>query len=792
MVKHYLLVAIRTLTRNKAFTAINLLGLALSLSCSLLIMLWVQDERNIDAFHKNGKDLYQVYERQYFDGKVEANYFTQGLLADELKKAIPEVKCAVGMDYASSPGTMSTLKAGEKVNKMQGFYTGADFFKMFSYPLISGNIKNALNTPDGIAISRKMADQFFGGAEKAMGKTILYENKENLKVTAVFENLTSKSSQQFDFLRSWVAFVKENNWVNNWGNTSPSTMVQLRQDADPIVVEAKIKEFIQKYIPKINSSYTELGLQPYPEKYLNATFKDGKIDGGRIEYVKLFSIVAVFILLISCINFMNLSTARAAKRAKEVGVRKVVGASRSLLAKQFILEALLLTFFSVMIAVLLVMVFLPAFNNLTGKYLVLPFEQPVFWVALVALLVITGFIAGSYPAIFLSSLNPIKVLKGSLMLTAGTTFLRKGLVVFQFSLSIIFIIGMIVTYRQMNYIQSKNLGYDRENLVYIPLEGELIKKYELFAQEAINMPGIVSISQMRENPTMIGHHIGDVGWPGKDPTLTTSFANTAVDYDFAKTMNLKLKAGREFFKEFKADSTNYLLNETAVKKMGLQNAVGKRVSWGNKEGEVVGVLKDFHFNSMHQTIEPLIIRLDTKKQWGTILVRTEKGKTKEALVNLQKVCNFINPAFPFTYQFSDQEYTKLYKSEQVVSLLSNYFAFLAIFISCLGLLGLAMFTARQRIKEIGVRKVLGASVTDIVTLLTASFLKPVALAMIIAFPVSWYIINKWLQDFAYKIDISWWIFAIAGLLTILIALITVGYQAIKAALGNPVKNLRTE
>ncbi|MDB5119913.1 MAG: FtsX-like permease family protein [Sphingobacteriales bacterium] len=792
MIKHYLLVAIRTLTRNKAFTAINLLGLALSLSCSLLIVLWVQDERSVDAFHKNGKDLYQVYERQYFDGKVEGNYFTQGLLADELKRTIPEIKYTVGMDYASAPGTLNTLKAGEKVNKMQGFYTGADFFKMFSYPLISGNIENALNTPDGIAISRKMADQFFGGAEKAMSKTILYENRENLQVTAVFENLPSKSSQQFDFLRSWLAFVKENNWVNNWGNTSPSTVVQLRPDADPVVAEAKIKDFIQKYIPKTESSYTELGLQPYSEKYLNATFKDGKIDGGRIEYVKIFSMVAVFILLISCINFMNLSTARAAKRAKEVGVRKVVGAARSMLAIQFIVEALLLTFFSVMLAVLLVIVFLPAFNNLTGKYLFLPFEQPVFWASLLCLLLITGFIAGSYPALLLSSLNPIKVLKGSLTFSAGAASLRRGLVVFQFSLSIIFIIGMIVTYRQMDYIQSKNLGYDRENLIYIPLEGELIKKYDLFTQEAGNMPGIITISQMRENPTLIGHHIGGVGWPGKDPNLTTSFANTAVEYDFVKTMNLKLKEGREFSKEFKADSTNYLLNETAVKKMGFQNAVGKRVSWGNKAGEVVGVLKDFHFNSMHQTIEPLIIRLDTKKQWGTILVRTEKGKTKEALVNLQKVCKSINPSFPFTYQFSDQEYTKLYKSEQVVSQLSNYFAFLAIFISCLGLLGLAMFTARQRIKEIGVRKVLGASVTDIVTLLSTSFLKPVALAIVIAFPISWYAINKWLQGFAYKIDIEWWIFAIAGLLTITIALLTVGYQAIKAALGNPVKSLRIE
>jgi putative ABC transport system permease protein len=792
MIKNYFKTAWRNLLRNKAFSVINIMGLALGMACSLLIMLWVQDERNADAFHANGKYLYQVYERQYYDGKVEASYPTQGLLAGELKKVIPEVQYASAFEYASPPGTQSTLEAGNKVNKIGGMFAGADFFSMFSYPLLQGNAESALNSPTDIAVSQKIAEYFFGSAQKAIGKTIRFENKEELLITAVFQNLPPNSSQQFDFLRSWTDFVKQNDWVNNWGNSSPATFVQLRKEADPAKVETKIKDFIYRYQQKNNAFRIELALQSYPEKYLHSTFKNGYIDGGRIEYVRLFTWVAVFILLIACINFMNLATARSTKRSKEIGIRKVIGAVRWALIGQFIGEAFLLTFFSIIIAAALTGVLLPAFNNLTGKQLSLPVTQPIFWTSLVGLLIATGFVAGSYPALFLSSFKPIRVLKGNMKFSWSAIFFRKGLVVFQFALSIILIIGTVVIYRQMNYVRTKNLGYNRENLIYVPIEGDLVKNYGLFKQQAGKETGILSISKMRNSPTIIEHHTGSIEWPGKDPNLSISFTDGVVGYDFVKTMKLNLKEGRDFSKEFGTDSAGFILNETAVKKIGFQNPIGQTITWGNHPGKVIGVLQDFHFNSMHEAIEPLIIRLDDKWNWGTILIRTKEGKTKEAIAALEKICKALNPKFPFTYQFSDLEYARLYKSEQLVSRLSDYFAFLAIFISCLGLFGLATFAAAQRTKEISVRKVLGASIPNILALLSVNFLKPVIIAILIACPIAWYVMNKWLEDFAYKINIGWWVFAVAGLVTVGIALLTVSYQAIKAAIVNPVKSLRTE
>ncbi len=788
MLTNYLKIAWRNLIRNKVYSFINIAGLALGIACSLLILLWVQDERSVDGFHTNGKNLYQVYERKYYDGKVEAGYETQGLLADELKRVIPEVQYASSLDWTR----LATFQVGDKVNKVEGNFAGANFFRMFSYPLLAGNLNSALETPNGIAISRKMANQFFGSPEKALGKAIRYENKVDLTVTAIFENLPANSSHQFDFLRTWTDFVKENDWVHNWDNDSPSAFIQLRPEADPVKVEAKIKDFLLRYLPKNKSFRVELALQAYPEKYLHSTLKNGRIEGGRIDYVRLLSFVAIFILLIACINFMNLATARSAKRAKEVGVRKAIGAARSALMGQFVGEAMLITFLAMLFAISLVILIIPAFNNLTGKQLTLPISQPMFWATLLGLLLLTGFVSGSYPALFLSTLNPVRILKGSLRFSPGAANFRKALVMFQFGLAVLLVVGMIVMYRQMNYIQTKNLGYNRENLIYIPLEGEIGKKYDLFKEEVGKMPGILTVSRMRGTPTVIAHHTGSFAWPGKDPNQAISFADETVGYDFVKAAGLTLKEGRDFSKAFGTDSVSFLVNEAALGKIGYKTGVDQPLSWENRNGKIIGVLKDFHFGSMHETIEPLILRLDEKRAWGTILVRTETGKTKEALASLEKVTHELNPSFPFTYQFSDLEYTKLYQSEQVVSQLATYFAILSIFISCLGLFGLATFTAEQRTKEIGVRKVLGASAASVVALLCRDFLKPVLLAILIASPIAWYAMNRWLEGFAYRIDIAWWVFALAGLLSIGIALLTVSFQSIRAALMNPVKSLRSE
>jgi putative ABC transport system permease protein len=789
MLNHYILVAWRNLVRNKVFSGINILGLALGMTCSLLIMLWVQDERSVDGFHANGRQLYQVYERQYFDGKVNADFPTQALMAGELKRLIPEVQYSSSLEW----NTTNTFEAEHKISKMSGSFAGADFFTMFSYPLLQGTPRTALNTLEGVAISRKMANLFFGSPEAAMGKTIRYENSDNFRVSAVFEDLPANSSQQFEFLRSWIAFEKENaDWIHNWGNTDAPTFIQLRPDANLAKVKAEIKDFIYRYQQKGNGFRVELDLVSYPEKYLHSAFKNGQIAGGRIEYIRLFSLVAVFILLIACINFMNLATARSAKRAKEVGVRKVIGAARPVLMAQFIGEAMLLTFLSIFLAILLTAILIPAFNGLTGKQLSLPVRQPFFWAAMLGLLLLAGFVSGSYPAVFLSSLNPIRVLKGSLRFGGGAIFFRKVLVVFQFGLSIIFLVGMIVMYRQMDYIQRANMGFDRDNLVYMPLEGDLANKYELFKQEAENMPAIQKVSKIRQPPTALYTHTGDIRWTGKAPDVVTSFVQSDVGYDFVKTMKLNLVQGRDFSRDFPTDSVGFIVNETAVKKMGYTNPVGKPVWWGNQEGKIIGVLQDFHFASLHQMIEPLIIRMNEDRHYGTLLVRLSAGKDKEGLAALEKLSKELNPAFPFTYQFSDEEYNKAYRSEQLVSQLANYFAFLAVFISCLGLLGLAMFTAEQRTREIGVRKVLGANVTGIVSMLSKDFLGLVVIAILIASPLAWYFMYRWLLDFAYRTPISWWILAVAGLSAVLIAFLTVSFQAIKAATVNPVKSLRSE
>jgi ABC-type lipoprotein release transport system permease subunit len=508
--------------------------------------------------------------------------------------------------------------------------------------------------------------------------------------------------------------------------------------------------------------------------------------------VRLFSIVAVFILLIACINFMNLTTARSVKRAKEIGIRKVVGAIRYALIRQFLGEALVTVMLSVIVALLIAMLVLPRFNQFTDKHISIPVYDPLFWLSIAGLLLITGFISGSYPALYLSSFKPVRVLKGLPKFSKTALWFRKGLVVFQFMLSIILIIGTIVIKKQVHYIQTMNLGYDRENLIYIPLEGDLTGKYSLFKNQVQNMPGIQNVTRMTQNPTQIENGTGGVDWEGKNPTSGIEFTWSTVGYDFTRTLHTQMVAGRDFSKDFPTDSVGYIINETGLKITGYKNPIGKPFTFWGKKGTIIGVLKDFHFNSVHTPINPLVVSLGEENTWGEALVRTKAGQTKQALASLEKVCKELNPKFPFTYKFSDEEYQKLYASEQVVDQLSNWFSVLAIFISCLGLLGLVMFSAEQRTKEFGIRKVLGASPGILFSLLSREFLLLVLIALAIASPVAWIVMNKWLQDYQYRIDITWSIFIVAGLLAMIIALLTVSFQAIKSSVANPVKSLRTE
>ncbi len=789
MLKNYFLLAMRNLKRNKVFSFINIMGLALGLACSLLILLWVRDERSIDDYHINGSRLYSVYQRQYYDNKIETFHGGPGLLAQEMKKVFPEVEYSSGFAW----NDLSTFQVGDKILKEEGNHADKDYFKMFSLPLLEGNVNTALNTISSIAISHKMANDFFGSPRAAIGKTIRFQNYRDYEIRAVFENIPANSSNKFDYLINWDSFMVDNDWARDWGNNGPGTLIMLRADANPVEFEKKIVRFLDNYNKDQSDAFrVQLGIQRFGDVYLHSEFKEGRIEGGRIEYVGLFTIVAAFILLIACINFMNLTTAHSIKRAKEIGVRKVVGALRISLIKQFIGEAILLSIIAATLAIFIVVLLLPAFNHLTRKEIVLPYSDVSAWLNIFGLTILTGIISGSYPALFLSSFKPVGILKGTFKYGSGAAMFRKGLVVFQFALSIILIIGTIIISQQVNYIRTKNLGYDRENLVYITLEGDLKTKYALFKQEAMNLPGIKMMTRITQVPTDINNSTSGVEWEGKNPKIQPEFMQASIGYDFVKTMNLTVVKGRDFAKDFATDSAGYLINEAALKKIGFKDPVGKPITFWRNKGTIVGVLKDFHFESLHLPIEPLILRLGENELWGTALIRTEAGKTKEALASLGSLYRKMNPKFPFSYSFADEEYEKLYKSEQVVNKLSDYFAFLAIFISCLGLLGLAMFTAEQRVKEIGIRKVLGAGLGSLFMLLSRDFLLLIVIAFMIAAPLGWWAAHIWLEKFAYQIDIGWWIFLVAGVLALVIALLTVSTQAIKAAVANPAKSLRTE
>jgi len=784
MLLNYFKIAWRNLLRNKPFSIINILGLALGLTCSILIMLWIQDEKSIDAFHKNGDRLYQLYERVYINKKPEIFRDAPALMPDELKKVYPEVQYACGL---AGYGT-GTFAVGDKIIKEDGTFAGADFFKMFSYKLLEGNDQTALSSKVGITISRKMAEEFFGSPQSAMGKTILYQNFLNFKVAGVFENFSPHSSFKFDYLINWETYLELNAWANNWASNGATAYVVLRKDASASAFEKKLTHFIYNYV----KWKFDFGMQPFGDIYLHNQFRNGIVSGGRIEYINLFTIVAIFILLIACINFMNLTTARSVKRAKEIGIRKVSGAERTTLIRQFIGEAMLITFFAAVIALQLVAILLPVFNNYTGKEIQLPFNEFSFWISLLGLVLITGIISGSYPALFLSSFNAVRVLKGTLKFGSRAVYFRKGLVVFQFVLSMVFIIGTIVVSKQVEYIQTKNLGYNRENLVYISFEGDLSAKYNLFKRQALNIPGVKLVSRITNSSMVIKSGTTGVEWEGKGPGDDADFKDVSVGYDFIKTMGIQMLAGREFSKDFANDSTGYLINEELARRIGYKNVVGGSLTLGEKKGTIIGIVKNFHFNSLHEPVKPLILGFGEGEEWGIALVRIDGTKTKQALMGLQNICKQINPGFPFTYKFSDEEYANLYKSEQMIGWLSNWFAFLAVFISCLGLLGLVMFTAEQRTKEIGIRKVLGASVAGIVQLLSKDLLKLVIVAIVIASPLAWWAMNKWLEDYSYRVDVSWWMFAAAGIVAILIALLTISFQAIKAAVAKPVKSLRTE
>lgn len=793
MLHHYLRIAIRSLQRHKASFFINWIGLSTGLACAFLIYLWVNDELHFDKFHVLDSQLYQVMEKDKINNEIQVHEATQGMLAEVMKRDLPEVEAAVPVLSLKGFGSYAQMRASDKVVKATGIFAGKDFFHLFSFHLLQGRADQALASKNGIVLTEDLAARLFGEAGKAMGKTISWElfgKKEELTVTGVAARLPSNNSMDFDFVLTHELLVNDI-WTNGqkWYNEGPATYLLLKKGTDIAAFDTKIGDLIKKYYPPTSFS---LSVRPYSSAYLYGRYENGVQAGGRIEYVRIFSIVALFILVIACINFMNLSTAKASRRAKEVGIKKVMGSTRTALVYQFLGEAILTAFLSLFLAVLLVIALLPVFSEVTGKHLAVAFSPSVIGVIL-GITLITGVLAGSYPAFYLSNFKPILVLKGKLRNSAAELLTRKGLVVFQFAISLVLIVSMIVIYKQVAYIQTKNLGYNREHVVYFDKEGAVAQNTDAFLTQLRSIRGVVSASTMEQNIAQpdLGSSTYGISWPGKEKDLNTNFGVRSLDLGLTETLGIQIKEGRTFSKAFGGEDTKLLINETAARIMGLQHPVGTTISMWGQNKTIVGVVKDFHVTSLHDAIMPMVFYFNPQHTF-TVMVRLAAGQEKEALSKMTDLYKQFNPGFVFEYKFLDEVFQAMYAGEQRVSLLSRYFAALAILISCLGLSGLAAFNAESRAKEIGIRKVLGASIGNITVLLSRNFIYLMILAMLIAFPLTWWLMHAWLGSFAYRTGMGWGIFALAGSFLVLIALLTVSYQSIKAAVVNPAESLRTE
>lgn len=784
MPKHYLLIIYRNFLRAKGYFLINLLGLTTGIACTLLIYLWVRDELRMNQFHEKASRLYQVMEHQRYADGIMTTSSTPGILAETLKEEMPEIEYAATTTWVNK----FNLSIGDHSVKARGFYVGKDFFNIFTFPLLQGDASQVLEDKLSIAVSRDLATRLFG-TEDVVGKTVELQHEKSLHITGVFENLPFNSSMQFDFVMSFEEFKDNNPWVLEWGNNGPSTYLVLREGAHAEEFESKITDYIQK---KDEGSNITLFLQRFTDRYLYGKFIDGKQAGGRIEYVRLFSVIALFILLIACINFMNLSTARASRKAREVGIKKSIGAPRHSLVFQYMSESLITALFALALALCMVWLFLPQFNRITGKTIAFTSDdwQLLLWSLGIALF--AGLLAGSYPAIYLSGFRPAAVLKGELKGSPGELWARKGLVVFQFFLSVILIVSVLVIYRQIGYVQSKNLGYDKDHLIRFPVEGNVRRSMQTFLNEVRKIPGVVNASSTGHHFTGRTNNTSGLTWEGKNPDDRILFENVSVDYGLLETLGVELVAGRSFTEAYGSDTTSIIFNETAIRIMNLKDPIGQKVKlWGQYNMEIIGVVKDFHFESLHRQVNPLFFRLSPDQTWN-VLVRLESGKEKEAIATLTELYKTFNPGFIFEYQFHDQEYARLYQSEQRVASLSGYFAGIAILISCLGLFGLATFSAERRVKEIGIRKALGSSSFNIVLLLSRDFTLMVLLSIVLALPVSYWLLDQWLQRFAFRVGLEAWYFLLAGVIALVIAWVTVASQAIRAASVNPVQSLRNE
>lgn len=794
MIKSYFKIAWRKLVRDRQVTILNLTGLSTGLACSILIFLWVKDEVTVDKFHEKDSQLYKVmYNIQTADDILTLDH-TPSPLADALVKEMPEVEQAVSVnsffDWFAGEGVVSFE---DKNVKVKGIFAGKDYFNVFSYRLMQGDKNLVLTDKKGVVISEQLAIKLFNTTENIIGKTVEWDHKMNLEgpfhITGVFENIPSNSTSQFDLIFNYEKLFEGDQYARDWTGAYAETFLILKKGTDAEHFNKKIANFSKSKDPA-NEKCT-LFIQQFSKKYLYGRYENGVQVGGRIQYVKLFSIIGLFILIIACINFMNLTTAQASRKIKEIGVKKTLGANRKTLILQFLGESLLLTLSSLIISIGLIVLLLPQFNEITGKHLSLSLDVQAIS-SLLALTILVGLLSGCYPAFYLSGFNPAAVLKGKFNTAFGELWIRKSLVIFQFSLSVIFIIGFFVIGKQIEFIQTKNLGYHRDNIIHFLREGGIYKDPEVFLSALKNIPGVVNASCMPGSILDGSDAQSGFSWRGQKSDEAYLFKSPRVGYDVIETLGMEVLAGRSFSREFKDDESKIILNESAVKKMGLKSPIGKIIKTGKSESEIIGVVKDFQYGSLHDAIVPLIFRFRNSRVGNNVLVKIKAGNEKAAIREIEAQYKKFHPKYPFDFTFLDDDYQSLYASEQRIGSLSKYFAGLAILISCLGLFGLATFSAQKRQKEIAIRKIVGATATAVFALLSKDFLKLVLISVLVASPVAWWIMNNWLQNFTYRINISLWIFIVAALIALFIALVTISFQAIKAAIANPVKSLRTD
>jgi putative ABC transport system permease protein len=792
MIKNYFTIAWRNLVKSKGYSAINIGGLAVGMAVAMLIGLWIWDELSFDKYHHNYNRIVRVMQNQNYNGEVSTQFANPAVLSQE-------IRTKYGSDFKyvlqSSWNFQHTLSCGEKKLLKTGSFFEDGVADMLSLKMIKGKAES--KDPYSIMLSQSLCKAYFGD-EEPINKILKLDNKADLKVVAVYEDLPYNTSfRDLNYILPWELYTIQNPWIkkmeNPWGSNFTQTFAQLKDDADLDKVSAKIRHVkLDAVGPEEKKFNPIVFLYPMEKWHLYADFKNGVNIGGRIQYVWLFGIVGLFVLLLACINFMNLSTARSEKRAKEVGVRKTIGSVRSQLIAQFFSESFLVVMLAFVLSLALVSIFVPFFNQTADKKLAVLWTSPGFWLLGLGFSLFTGLVAGSYPALYLSSFQPVKVLKGTFRAGRFASMPRKVLVVLQFSVSVMLIIGTIVVYRQIEFAKNRPIGYNKSSLVTCGANEVLHSKFEAVRNELKAANVVAEMTESTSPTTDVWNTNGDFNWEGKDPGLAVDFPNSGVTPEYGKVIGWQLKEGRDFSKDFATDSAAFILNESAVKFIGLKDPVGKTISWNSQPFKVIGVVKDMLTESPYKPVRASMFHCTTE-QGNIIILKINPALAPNAAISkIETVFRKYDPARAFEFNFVDEDFAKKFGDEERIGRLASVFAALAVFISCLGLFGLASFVAEQRTKEIGIRKVVGASVFNLWKLLSGDFVLLVIIACAIAVPLAWYGMQQWLQKYDYRASISWWVFAAAVAGALCITIITVSYQAIKAAVANPVKSLRTE